>query len=164
MATSTHQKSKEIPDLSLLLTLDSKLWSVGNKGQQSNNRSIGEYHIEVEGAHITAKQWKDVKKLIDIHSLICTPGSGVFGFGRSISFYQQPEPAPFPGTEGTFKPEYLLCLTNKHMENILKGTTPTEDYDRWWDEMQPLVYSEKNRALINKHMKEPLREKSYYEY
>lgn len=155
-------KKQEIPDLSFLITLDQRLWKVQNEGERSSSRGIGQYYIETDKELLTAKEWETIKELIKIHSLICVPGSGVFGFGRSIAFYQQPPDAPYPGTEKAFKPEYMLSLSNKHMKNVLKGA----DYDNWWKEMESLVYNDQNKALIKEHMPKDhqLREKEYYEY
>ena len=148
-------------DLGFLIKLDARIWRVQNEGQRSSNRGIGQYYLEADKEFITKEEWATIKELIAAHSLICVPGAGVFGFGRSLALYTQPNDAPFPGTESAFNPEYMLSFTNKHMEKVLGSKA---DYDGWWKEMDPLVYNKKNEGLIKKFMKEPLREKSYYEY
>lgn len=163
MPRKSKMTTKEMSDLSFLVELDKRIWKISNEGVHPSSSTIGQYYIEKDGEFLSKKDWETIKELIKKNNLICTPGAGVFGFGRSIAFYQRPPAAPYPGTEGAQEPEYLLSFTNHHMEKVL-GTS--SDYDEWWKEMESLVYNEKNKALIKEFMpkKQQLREKSYYEY
>lgn len=157
------QQPEPEADLNFLKKLDARLWVVHNEGERGSSRGIGQYYLEKDKELLTVDDWRKIKKLIQRHSLICVPGAGPFGFGRSLALYKQPPDAPYPGTEKAFKPEYLLSFSNKHMEPVLGSKS---DYNEWWKEMESLVYNDQNKALVKAHMPKShqLQDKSYYEY
>jgi hypothetical protein len=133
-----------------------------------DSRFHREYSIEQDNAYMTDEVWAQVLKDARDNAFAFTPGSGVFGFGFSMSLWKPAPPAPYPGTEDLFKPECLLSVTSKHFDQMLEPITKKEKQTRshafWNLILEPLVYSKGNLRRLAEYGFEKPRDMSYYDY
>lgn len=89
--------------------------------------------------------------------LVFEPGSGVFGFGVSMSVYI-PKPATYPGVPD--EAEQLITVTSKQMFNS-NHETVGEAYEAFGK----YTHSDRNKAARKEAgFKDPLRDWTYYDY
>lgn len=107
---------------------------------------------------LTDEMWERILTTIHSNNLICTPGSGPFGFRLALDIWSPGTGPTYPGTEDSFRPEHLLSISARHLLGF--------DDDKFWKEViEPLVWGRcKNVSAVIANGLGPLRERSYYEY
>ncbi len=140
-------------DLKWLKDLQEKSW-VYHPPQYSGGRKTSYGHSEDKP--ISEADRKKFWNLMDFYKeqLVFEPGSGVFGFGVSMSV-GFPKPATYPGLPD--EADFFITVTSKQMFPDNKG-----DAYETFGKYTHTEHNKKMRVLAG--IKEPLRSWSYYDY
>jgi hypothetical protein len=142
-------------DLAWLKKLDAEIWQVHDSTVRANlSGHLMRKSYRTENRKLIRQEFKRLERLIRTHELPCLPGSGVFGFGFSLTVCSHSES---PGV----KPEALIVLTGKHLPSCLFGEA---DWNTTWAAFLPFTHSPRNRELLAFYGFDPPREREYYEY
>ncbi|MDQ7814978.1 MAG: hypothetical protein RDU25_04210 [Patescibacteria group bacterium] len=144
-------------DLVWLEMLSAKIWQRHQTVQRANlsgHTMRKDYCTEKRS--LTRQEFKRLERLIRAHELPCTPGSGVFGFGLSLTIFAH---SASPGV----KPDALIRITGKQLPLMLFPDTQSDE-GKVWEIFSSFTHTARNRELLSLYGFEPPREREYYEY
>lgn len=135
-------------DIKWLKSLSDQIWT---RYPPSHNS----YGHSSETRPLTEEEWARFCLIATSNNGCFTElGSGVFGFGFSVSLWLDPI-LPFPGVD--IDSEHLISITGHHL--------PGEyDQDKSWDEFHNIANTENNVDKLKEFKRRPIQSKDYYDY